>query len=153
MLKTTMIRFACVAALMVLSGCHTFTAPPNFMPVDRSDQGDYDQRMISADGVVIGLRSQRTHTAGTLAFWSQAITNELVNTKGYQLVESGEEKAANGRTCRLMTFTYSLRGNGMTYLLAVHVDGREVLLAEAGGKSDLVQKQLPDIRKSLLSAR
>ncbi len=41
----------------------------------------------------------------------------------------------------------------MTYLLAVYVDGRDVLLAEAGGKAEAVESQLPAIRQCLLSAR
>jgi hypothetical protein len=141
------------AILFVAAGCHTITPPPNFMPVQRADLGDYDQRVVSADGVVIGVRSQSTHSAGTLEFWSQALANELVASKGYQLASTEDAPATNGRTCKVMTFRYSLRGNSMTYLLAVFVDGRDVLLAEAGGKSEAVQKQLLAIRQSLLSAR
>ena len=97
--------------------------------------------------------AQTTHSAGTLEFWSRAVANELTTNKGYQLASTEDATGTDGRKCKFMTFNYSLRGNSMTYLLAVYADGREVLLAEAGGKSDLVQKQLPAIRQSLLSAR
>jgi hypothetical protein len=123
------------------------------MPVAREDLGDYDQRAVSADGVVVGLRTQRTDSPGTLEFWSQAVTNELAATRGYQLVKSEDAASAGGLKCKLMTFHLDLRGNKMTYLLALYVDGREVLIAEAGGKSELVQKQQEQLRQSLLSVK
>ena len=144
---------ACLVILILTAGCHTLTPPPDFMPVERGDLGEYDQRVVSADGVVIGLRSQATASPGTLEFWSQAVANELTTNKGYQLAGAEDTLSVNGQKCKFMTFHYSLRGNSMTYLLAIYVDGRGVLLAEAGGKADLVQKQLPAIRQSLLSAR
>ena len=147
------IHFACLATLILCAGCHTLTPPADFMPVERGDLGEYDQRVVSADGVVIGVRSQTTSSPGTLEFWSQAVANELTTNKGYQLAGAEDAVGAGGQKCKFMTFHYSLRGNSMTYLLAVYVDGRGVLLAEAGGKADLVQKQLPAIRQSLLSAR
>jgi len=104
------------------------------MPVERADLGEYDQRLVSADGVVIGLRSQTTHSPGTLEFWSKAVANELTNNKGYQLAGAEDATGTNGRKCKFMTFHYSLRGNSMTYLLAIFVDGQGVLLAEAGGQ-------------------
>ncbi len=51
-----------LAMLVLAAGCHTLATPPNFMPVERGDLGAYDQRTVSANGVVIGLRSQRAES-------------------------------------------------------------------------------------------
>jgi len=138
----------------ILSGCfHTMEAPVNFVSVDRADLGSYTVRAVSADGMVIGLRTQDNPKRGTLAFWAEAVRNELVAGKGYNLVKAEDVTAAPGRPGRLMQFAATDRGADFTYLLAVYVTDYSVLLAEAGGKKEAVAAREEDIRRCLLSAR
>ena len=135
-------------------GCmHTMNLPPNFVPVNKADMGDYAVRGVSVDGVVVALRSETNPERGTLDFWSQAITNQMTVSQGYKLDSSDDVASASGAPGRLLTFSTEKQGTAFAYLLAVFVQGNDILLAEAGGKADAVQPRLADIRKSLLSAK
>jgi hypothetical protein len=52
-----------------------------------------------------------------------------------------------------MTFTAQRSGAEFTYMTAVYVRGPQVLLAEAGGKSQAVAPKADELRKSLASVR
>ena len=135
-----------------LAGCHTIETPVNFVQVERGDLGGYHVRAMSADGVVVGLRTQDNPKRGTLEFWSAAMQNELTG-RGYRLVKAEDIRGASGQLGRLMEFATDQRGTGFTYLLATYVTDSTVLLAEAGGKTEAVDKYRPRIRQSLLTAR
>ena len=110
-------------------------------------------RAVSADGVAVGLRTVENPKDGTLAFWSQAIEGEMTGARGYKLEKAEDIAAAGGAPGRLLTFTAQRSGADFTYLLAVYVSGRQVLIAEAGGRSERVAEKIEPIRKSLLSVR
>lgn len=134
------------------SGCHNMDTPANFVSVDRSDLGDYKIKTISADGVVVGLKTRPNPKNGTLEFWSEAISNELIG-RGYKLIKSEDVTNSAGTPGKLMEFQTFDRGTTFGYLLAVYVTDMDVLLAEAGGKDQSLKKRSEAIRKSILSAR
>jgi hypothetical protein len=147
----TAIVLACVA----LGGCEPkMQMPPGFVEVDKYDLGPYDQRAVSADGVVVALRSETNPKNASLDFWVTAIRDELVNRRGYFLTKK-EPLAQSGDTApgRLMTFTAQRSGVEFTYMVVVYVQGGKVLIAEAGGKSETVVHRMADLRKALSSVR
>ncbi len=140
---------------MMLAGCSPagrMDLPKDFVHVEESQRAPYDVRGISADGVVVGLRTKENLKKGTLVFWREAIGNELIG-RGYQLAEEEEITSESGRKGTLMTFTTRSRGANFRYLLALYVTNSQVLLAEAGGKEDGVAPRLGAIVKSLKSVR
>lgn len=149
-------RWAIIGLLAMAStttGClRNMDVPQDFVSVDRDDLGPYDVRAVSADGVVVGLRHESNSNGGTLAFWSEAAANEMKN-QGYKFVKAEEVTSASGQAGKLVEFTADQRGMGFTYLLAVYVNPREVLLAEAGGRADDFKKHQDAVRKALLSVR
>jgi hypothetical protein len=137
----------------LLAGCaHSMELPPMFVEVDKADLGGYEFRGISPDGVVLGLQMRDNAKHGTLQFWSEAIKNELTN-RGYKHVRSESITSTSGRQGELLSFSTEKSGQKFTYLLAVCVGSRDILMAEAGGKTESVEPRLPDIKKSLLSAK
>ncbi len=56
-------------------------------------------------------------------------------------------------TGKLLTCTANRSGAEFTYIVAVYVMGGQVLVAEAGGKSETVAPRLGDIRKAMASLR
>jgi hypothetical protein len=140
-------------AVAAAAGCQpAMVLPDGFVPVEEQP-GLHQMRAVSADGVVLALRSHENPKRGTLAFWSEAIKNELVSAKGYKLVREEPVRSQVGRHGVLLTFTTEQKGTPFTYMTAVFVTGGQVLLAEAGGKADAVKPKLKAITKALLSAR
>ena len=149
------VLLACVVlSCGVLVGCEPkMQMPSGFVEVEKHNLGPYSQRAVSADGVVIALRSETNPKDATLEFWVTAVRDELVNRRGYVLAKEEAAEAANGTKGKLLTFTALRSGAEFTYLAAVYVMGGQVLVAEAGGKSETLVHRLADIRKALASPR
>ncbi|MHC4982024.1 MAG: hypothetical protein ACYTF6_02510 [Planctomycetota bacterium] len=143
-----------LAGAFAIAGCAgDMDLPENFVHVGKDKLDDYHVRGISADGVVVGLRSEDNAKKGTIEFWTQAIEDELKTGRGYKLTASEEIESRGGLAGRLMTFSTHLRGAEFKYLLAIYLKGDKVLIAEAGGKADVLDKHAPALREALLSVR
>jgi hypothetical protein len=144
-----------LAGLVSAAGCNlrALSLPPDFIKVDKADLGAYTVRGVSADGVVVGLRSEPNPEGGTLGFWTEAIVNRLVRERGYTPAGSEEIRSDGGTPGRLLTFSADRQGTTFTFLVAVYVQGPDILIAEGGGKAGDVEPKKADIRKSLLSVR
>jgi len=148
---TLVVALAAVAAV----GCtaHTMTLPANFVPFDKPGGGMYFARGVSADGVVVGLRSEQNRKEGTIDFWAEAVRNQLTEGKGYRF-QGGEDVAcASGQRGRLLTFTADESGVNFTYLIALFVQPQAVLIAEAGGKTEALKAKTDEIKKAFASIK
>lgn len=148
-------RIAAILSLPLLAaGCmpRSMQVPEQFVPVPEHRLGDFTQRAVSADGVIVGLQVRPNPPQGTLAFWSQATQNELAG-RGYKLVKAEDVKSAAALPGKLLTFSAERSGVAHTYLVGVFVAGKDILLPQAGGKSDAVEPRLPAIRQAILSVR
>lgn len=135
-----------------LAGCvHDFEGPAGFVEADAGFQ--FVKRVVSADGLVIGLRTEDNPEDGTLTFWTIAIRNELADGRGYELLDEEAVVADNGEPGTLMDFAAKQGLAEMRYMTAVYVVGDKVLVAEAGGKADAFAAQEGAIRDSLLSVK
>ena len=134
------------------AGCqHQLDLPQGFV---KADPGwEYDIRGVSADGVVIGLRSETNPDEGNLAFWSQAIKTELTQRRGYVLLTTDDVSSATGEAGELMMFSAKKGAGEWAYMVAVFVPGRAVLVGEAGGPAKVFQSRQEAIKHSLLTAR
>ena len=149
----TILAFVALSCGM-LGGCEPkMQMPSGFVEVETYQRGPYTQRAVSADGVVIALRSETNPKDATLDFWVTAVRDELVNRRGYTLAKEEPAEAANGAKGKLLTCTANRSGAEFTYIVAVYVMGGQVLVAEAGGKSETVVHRLGDIRQAMASLR
>ena len=150
-------RPTAIALTMLLAGLTAgcparMQLPKDFVRVSAAERGPYDMRGISADGVVMGLRRHRNPEGGTLEFWTEAVEGELTSGRGYRLTAMDRVESTAGVPGSLLQFAASARGAPASYLVAVFVTDRGVLVAEAGGKTGSVRKHMDAIRQSLLSA-
>jgi hypothetical protein len=144
-----------LAGVVNMAGCmmRTLTLPNNFIRVDKAWQGDFALRGVSADGVVVGLRSEVNPEGGTLDFWTEAIGDQMTKGRGYKATGSEAVTSAGGTGGRLLSFSEERQGVVYTYLVAVYVQGPDILVAEAGGKAEAVAAHQDEIHKALLSVR
>lgn len=141
-----------MTVVTVAGGCGTkMEVPAGFVPLDQF--GDYDVRAVSADGVVIGRKTEDNPENGTIEFWAEAIQIRLAARTGYKLSSSDAVESLYGTPGRLLTWDVDRSGAPYRYMLAVFVDGKDVILAEAGGPVEAFKKHAGAIRLALLSVR
>lgn len=144
-----------LAIAAAVGGCQQvkMDIPSSFVSVGKDNLGSYDQRAVSADGVVLGCRTQANAKHGTLDFWAKAIKNELAGKPGYTLTSDDDVHSYAGLEGQLLVFSATRRGAAFTYMLGVFVKGDQVILAEAGGRADAVKPLIADLKATLLSVR
>lgn len=144
-----------LAMAAAVGGCQQvkMDVPGSFVSVGKDNLGPYDQRAVSADGVVLACRTQDNAKHATLDFWAKAIKNELAGKPGYSLTSDDPAHSYAGLEGRLMVFSATRRGAAFTYMLGVFVKGDRVILAEAGGRTDAVKPLNNDLKAAMLSVR
>ena len=152
MRRTTLLLMLLTA--VGVTGCaHTMDMPEGFVPVDDMESGAYAVRGVSADGMVVALKVREIPKESSLGFWTTAVTNELVDARGYVPGKTEDVTSASGVAGRLLSFTTEQKGVAFTYMVVLLPNGRKLLLAEAGGKSNIVNPKKDAILKALLSAK
>ncbi len=136
-----------------LAGCSPeLTVPAGFVEVDEG-YSLYDMRAVSADGVVIALRTEDNPKRGTLAFWAKAVEKEFAARPGYKLVALEKITSATGQAGTLMTFNVIKEATDLTYMIVVYVRPDIVVMVEAGGPSEAVTDIKANLRTAMLSVR
>jgi hypothetical protein len=150
-----MILLSVTVMMAACGGCglHAMTLPNSFVAVDKAYLAPYEVRGLSADAVVVGLRREANPDHGTLEFWTPAIRTQLTVGCGYKPAGEESVKSDGGTPGSLMTFSTEQQGETYTYIIAIFVQGGDVLVAEAGGKADAVAPRTKEIRAALLSVR
>lgn len=148
---------AAVLALAAASCTPTFATPKGFVELERS--GGYDQRATTADGLVLAGRKIENDPEGDLAFWSQAIENQMRLRGGYALLEKHKVSTAAGREGEELRFGHDEGNRPHLYYVALFVtpgtfwkDGT-IYLIEAGGPKALVEKNAAAIEWAISHAR
>lgn len=119
------------------------------------DDGDYDWRAASPDGVVIGVRVVRNRPEGSLDFWARAV-DERMRAQGYE--PDGDPRAVQTQQ--------GMRGVQIRYLRAV--GGRphrywatlfvrpggflrraKIYIVEAGGDAETFDRAAPQVERTI----
>jgi hypothetical protein len=106
-------------------------APEGFAPFRRPGRF----QAVSPDDVAFRVRSARNKPAAELGFWTEALESRMV-AAGYRVRESGPVTAASGETGALLELGAANGEQDQTYLVAVFVDGRHLIIVEATGEAD-----------------
>jgi hypothetical protein len=146
-----------LAALSAFACTPTFATPKGF--VDLDEQGTYDQRATTADGLVLAGREIENDPEGDLAFWSHAIENQMRMRGGYALLEKKKVKSTSGHDGEALRFGHDEGNKPHLYTIAVYVtkgnfwhDGT-IYLVEAGGPKELVEKNAASIDWAIRNVR
>ncbi|MCE5325878.1 MAG: hypothetical protein LLG01_05635, partial [Planctomycetaceae bacterium] len=153
----TMSRIRALALLAmagICTGClggANIEVPGEFVPVEKTPP--YDVKAVSADGVVLAKRTEENPKNGTLEFWSSAVGNQIASREGYKQTRNEAITSEAGIPGRLITYDAIRSGAPFKYLVGVFVRGDRVVVVEAGGRADSVNKLMPQIRTAMTSVR
>lgn len=120
---------ALLAALVALSACRGFdaAAPEGFAAFD-----DWSQfRAVSPDGVMYLVRSEENEPEAKLDFWKEALKNRMSDA-GYAVVS--EEDIKGKEPGYLLELAAPVAEQDYSYLVAIFVRGKDILIAEASGE-------------------
>lgn len=132
--------------LVLLAGCRTTPTdvPPGYVSV--KSHRDRLLEAVSADGNRMVVKRHENPPEGTLEFWRDAVRNELVSGRGYVIIESGAVSGKDGRSAWEMLFRVVRPDGPYLYLVTVRVEGRYVIVAEAGGREASLTSDLNALR-------
>jgi len=102
--------------IAALTGCVSIPLPGDFLTLV-NEPGDF--RAVTPDEAKVWVRHFTAHKGGDLAFWREALKRDLVENRGYLLVEEGEAKDRAGHAAQKMLFETQAGGRPHRYLLVV----------------------------------
>ena len=108
-------------------------APAGFAAYDRSCRF----QAVSPDDVVYRVRSASNEPKADLAFWREALRTRMVDA-GYHLL-SEQDITAGARTGALLELGAANGEQDQTYMVALFVEGRHLVLVEATGEATRVK--------------
>ena len=138
-----------LAVVLFLGGCR-LAPPAGFVALPCADE---ELLAVAPSGSRMRVCQHRNHEGGTLPFWSAAVTRELTGGRGYTLVESTPCTAASGLAGTELRFRAEQELVPWHYLVAVFVDGKRLLVADAGGEAAAFERELPAVRAALRELR
>ena len=125
------------------------SAPDGFAHVG----GEYDDRVASASGVVIGTRVVPNEPKANLDFWTQAIDLRL-RQKGYEPSEQPQDvKSDSGLPGRSLHYVYYDGSHKNRYFVDVYATSRRILVVEAAGAEKDFDANMPKVVGAMRSAR
>ena len=146
-----------ILGLMLLAtfgvGCGTFSiqTPTRFLELD--EDGSYDYRATTADGVVLSVSEHTVEEdrGSTVEFWVEAIEGRLRHTGGYALTEKKEVTTSAGLKGTQLRFGHDEGQKPYRYWVTVFVKGDAVYVIEAGGAEDVFTASVPSIETAIAS--
>ena len=143
----------------LLCACATLTPPADWVELPKAPGRDFGA--VSSRGVRLAVRRHDNPSGGNLAFWVEAARRELIEGKGYTLLETNEVTAESGSRGTELLFAADRELRPHLYLVTIFIlgsgpfgwFGTDVVTVEAGGDEPLVRPDLPAIRASVRTVR
>jgi len=151
------------AALVLLSSCGlSVERPDHFILLD--DRGS-ELRLVTPDDAVLRIRefddeTERgflffTQSEADLEFWRKALKGELVENRGYTLLEENEIEDDRGRPGVEWVFEATTHGRPWRYLVALFeretAFGDRIRVSEYAAPKERFDEHLASVRKSVRS--
>lgn len=149
MLQIWKASFVAVALLPVVQ-CRTFeaTAPHGFAVYENRSLFSNEFKAITADGVRYRVRTVKNEPEGDAALWKQTLVKSL-EKKGFRILNSSSLQTEQGRSMQVVNSQLSAGGEDYLYLTAFIVDGKRIILVEAGGPKELMSVHEKGLHNSL----
>lgn len=132
------------------SGCVSLAVPERFLVVER---GPGLLRALTPEESKIWVRDFDDDTKASLSFWKDALKADLVDNRGYTLIEEGAAKDGDGHDGLTMTLEAMLSGRPVRELLTVFVlpgtFGNTVRVVEYVADKDAFAKEVEGVKQSL----
>jgi hypothetical protein len=109
-----------LAAALALGGCVSFQlqVPSRFLVVEHEGN---TLKALTPDESKIQVRDFADDTFGSLAFWQEALTGDLVKSRGYRLVSEAPVVDGDGRAGVSFVLETTLSGRVVREFMAVFV--------------------------------
>ena len=142
------------AGLAVAVGCvpSGLTTPADYVRLS-SPPHPYCYKAVSAEGVSLAMRQEDNPEGGTAEFWAAAVKNQLAGARGYTPAGESAVTSADGAAGKRLDFTVNLEGRDMAYLVAVWVEGKQIVIVEAGGPKEKFEADRGKIEAALKTVR
>jgi len=128
-----------LAALLALTAAGTGCKPVILRPaagfVELEGDTSYDFRAVAPEGVAVAARVVKLaeHDPRDVAFWERSVGLRMRELDGYALLGAKDVVGADGVNGREMTFGHDEDGKPYVYRVRVFVVGKKLLIVEAGG--------------------
>lgn len=157
--RTTLIVLLAVL-VSALAGCkpqYTLDLPDRFAQLRDDRQGEhlhYALRATTPDGVVVGVKHlSGGEVDGTLAFWTEAISRQLREVRGYALLGESELTAASGERGAVLRFGRELSGHAYRFTVVVFALPDRLVLVEMGGREEPFVALEAEVERSIAAMR
>jgi hypothetical protein len=114
--------------------------PDGFVKVE---DATFAYKALSPDGSVIAVRHRPNTEEGSLAFWAEVFTRELVEAKGYRAAGTADVTSADGVAGRLLRFEVAVGDLPYHYGLALYVTPKSIVTVETATELSLLARYLP----------
>ena len=144
-----------VLSLLALPACgrgFDVKGAPGFVEVHEKDSA-YGYRAIVPDGVAVAVRTVDVEDGTDTAFWERALLLRMRELDGYALTSSSDVKSNDGVQGRELDFGHDEQGKPFVYRVRLFVTGDKLVLAEAGGASEEMERWRPSVDWMLSSVR
>jgi hypothetical protein len=144
-----------LVSLLVLGGCgkgFTVATAPGFVEV-KEDHPAYDWRAVVPDGVAVAVRKVDVDDKTDLAFWESAVLLRTRELEGYAKLSAVDVKSADGTPGREITFGHDEANKPFLYRVRIFVRSGKLVVAEAGGSRENMEKWKSAVDWMLASVR
>ncbi len=135
-----------LSLIVIISGC---TTPPikTHAPEGFAGYRDtQDFKAISSDSVVYQIRELENKPSADLNFWKKALKKHMIDS-GYHFVSEADLKGEAGLGY-LIELAAPVRNEDYTYLIALYVEKKRLLVAESAGEVSKIKQH----REAIITA-
>lgn len=115
-------------------------AAGDFVEVEEEEGSAYDFRAVAPEGVAVAVRAIELSTAYDADFWDRAIQLRMRELDGYAFVSKKDVATADGVRGRELLFGHDEDGKAYIYRIRFFTRGTTLLVAEAGGQKELMER-------------
>ena len=144
-----------LAVVGASAGCKPVAAhaAPGF--VELADDANYDFRAVAPEGVAVAARVVKLTDKDPMdvAFWERSVGLRMRELDGYALLGAKDVGSADGVNGREMTFGHDEDGKPYVYRVRVFVVRGKLLVVEAGGSRDQMDRMASGVEWMLAQVK
>ena len=150
MLKT--LRLGAVVTLLFMVGCLSVQTPEKFVVTHEDSER---VQMVSSDDALFWVREFEDEWEGSLQFWTDTLTKDFTENRGYVLLDSTEFTDKKGRAGRELLAEVTVDGVPHRYVcFLTHrstLTGSVIRMAEYTAPKEIFDSHLERVRESAKS--
>lgn len=148
-------RWTLLAAAILATGCRPVEAHAAAGFVELHDDPNYDFRAVAPEGAAVAARAIKLESTDPVdvAFWERSVALRMRELDGYALVGTRDVVGADGAAGRELTFGHDEDGKPYVYRVCVFVTRGKLLVVEAGGSREQMERLGAAVEAMLATVR